>query len=103
MVNATFFTYMLRCADGSIYVGHTDDLDVRLVQHKEGIFPGYTSTRRPVELIWAESFLSRDDAFAAERRLKKWSRAKKLALASGDIETLKALARRHAPDSRSGR
>ena len=58
-----FWTYMLRCSDGSYYVGHTDDIDVRLAQHQEGVLGGYTSTRRPVELVWSDRFPDRDSAF----------------------------------------
>jgi predicted GIY-YIG superfamily endonuclease len=48
------WAYMLLCADGSFYVGCTTDLDTRLGQHQGGEQPGYTATRRPVELVWAE-------------------------------------------------
>ncbi|MCA8928325.1 MAG: GIY-YIG nuclease family protein [Alphaproteobacteria bacterium] len=80
--------YMLRCADGSYYVGCTRDgnTDHRLAQHNAGFGGAYTRQRRPVELVWAEAFASYDDAFAAERRIKRWSRAKKDALIRGDFE-----------------
>ena len=79
-----FFVYILRCSDGSLYVGHTDDLDARLHAHRSRRYDGYTAKRQPVELIYSETFVTRDDAFAAEHQLKGWSRAKKLALADGD-------------------
>jgi len=85
--------YLLRCADGSYYAGHTDNLDLRMAQHKTGALGGYTAKRRPVELVWSERFATRDEAFAAERRLKGWSRAKKEALIAGDWERLRALSR----------
>ena len=88
-----FFAYMLRCADNSYYTGHTDDLVVRVAQHGEGSLSGYTAKRRPVELVWSESFPTRDEAFAAERRIKGWSRAKKEALIAGDWERIRKLAR----------
>jgi len=47
----TFYAYMLRCSDGSYYIGHTDDLDYRLAQHQAGTLGGYTSKRRPVTLV----------------------------------------------------
>ncbi len=47
---------------------------------------GYTAGRRPVKLVWSECFPTRDEAFAAERRIKGWSRAKKEALIAGDWE-----------------
>ncbi|MDP8993510.1 MAG: TrmJ/YjtD family RNA methyltransferase [Pseudomonadota bacterium] len=82
----SFFAYMLRCADGSFYVGHTDDLEARLVFHQAGEVPGYTQRRRPVRLVWSESFATREEAIAAERQIKKWSREKKLGLIAGDWE-----------------
>jgi putative endonuclease len=91
------FAYMLRCADGSPYVGSTTGEDVapRVDQHNAGAFPGsYTWSRRPVTLIWCEHFGRITDAIAAERRIKGWSRAKKLALADGDWERVRQLAKR---------
>ena len=88
-----FYAYILRCNDGSYYVGHTDDIAVRVAQHEQGTLGGYTAKRRPVVLVWTDMFPSRDDAFAAERRLKGWSRAKKRALIAGDWELVSLLAR----------
>ena len=88
-----FHTYILRCADGSYYVGHTDDLEHRLAQHDAGALGGYTARRRPVTLLWAQSFQTRDDAFAAERQLKGWSHAKKEAMMAGDWGLVSILAR----------
>src|SRR3989304_1849481 len=97
----SFYAYMLRCR-GSYYVGHTDNLEARLMQHQQGLIPGYTHTRRPVELIWYQDFSTRDEAFAAERRIKGWSRAKKEALFRGDWDTIVALAALRAEDRRPG-
>jgi tRNA/rRNA methyltransferase len=80
----TFWAYMLRCADGSYYVGQTDALERRVGEHQSGLIPGYTATRRPVTLVWSESFSDRDQAKEAETRIKSWSRAKKEALIRGD-------------------
>lgn len=88
-----FHTYILRCNDGSFYTGHTDDLVVRMAQQKSGTLGGYTAKRLPVELVWSESFPTRDDAFAAERQIKGWSRAKKEALIAGDWQLLSELSR----------
>jgi TrmH family RNA methyltransferase len=84
----TFAAYMLRCADGSYYVGHTDDLERRIGEHVAGT-PGYTYDRRPVQLIWQETFSSREEALSAERQIKGWTRQKKEALASGDWSALR--------------
>ena len=85
---------MLRCADGSYHVGHTDDLQVRLGAHQAGSVAGYTQKRRPVTLIWSQEFAERDEAFRAERQIKGWSRAKKEALVEGDWDGLRLLARK---------
>jgi tRNA/rRNA methyltransferase len=89
-----FSTYMLRCADGSFYLGHTDDLDDRIAQHQSGTLGGITATRRPVELVWSDQFGTRDEAFDAERTIKGWSRAKKEALIRGDWAAIQRLAKR---------
>jgi len=88
------WAYMLLCADGSFYTGCTTDLDGRIGHHHAGTYAGYTSTRRPVELVWAEEFQHIDDAIAAERRVKGWSRAKKQALVAGDWATITRLGSR---------
>ncbi|MCX7285786.1 MAG: GIY-YIG nuclease family protein [Novosphingobium sp.] len=88
-----FYAYLLRCRDRSYYAGHTDDLELRLAQHQSGAFEGYTSRRRPVSLVWCETFPTRDEALAAERKIKGWSRAKKEALIAGDWERVSVLAR----------
>ena len=89
-----FFTYILRCSDSSYYIGHTDELERRLTQHETGATGGYTSTRRPVKLIWFQEFPTREEAKAAEAQIKKWSRKKKEALIEGRIEDLRAAARK---------
>ena len=88
----SFAAYLLRCADGSYYVGHTDDLPHRLGQHETGECGGYTATRRPVSLAWSQEFATREEALAAERQIKGWSRAKKEALIAGDWKRLQQLA-----------
>ena len=85
------WTYMLRCADRSYYVGCTTNIDQRLGEHQAGTFGGYTASRRPVEMVWADEFPTIDDAIAAERQLKGWSRAKKEALIRGDFGRLPGL------------
>ena len=88
-----FYAYLLRCSDGSYYAGHTEDLEYRLAQHQDGTLGGYTSKRRPVTLVWCDTFTERDQAFWAERKLKGWSRAKKEALIAGDWDLIRELAR----------
>ncbi len=90
------FCYMLKCADGSYYVGSTksDSLDKRIGEHNFGTFDGYTSTRRPVTLVWSEQFDRIDDAFFLERQIKGWSRKKKEALIRGEWDALVAVSKR---------
>lgn len=89
--------YTLRCADGAYYVGIArEDLLRRVHEHRTGAYAGYTSRRRPVELVWAAEFPRFDEAIAFERQVKGWSRAKKEALIRGDFEDLSRLARRRA-------
>ena len=90
----SFWAYILRCADGSYYTGHTDDLERRVGQHQSGAIPGYTHGRRPVELMWSQDFPSRLEALAAERQVKDWSRAKKEALFRGDWDAVSAAAKK---------
>ena len=89
----SFWVYVLRCADRRYYTGHTDNLDRRIAEHQHGGFCDFTSRRRPVELMWSESFGSRLEALEAERRIKPWSRAKKEALFVGDWAALSHFAR----------
>src|SRR5687768_10337245 len=89
----SFHVSLVRCSDGSLYVGHTDDLESRVVMHNSGEISGYTKSRRPVRLLWLADFPTRYEALTAERQLKGWSRAKKLALARNDWEAIKRLAR----------
>jgi predicted GIY-YIG superfamily endonuclease len=58
-------------------VGHTDNIEKRIAEHKSGIFSCYTSQRLPIKLMYSEIFSTRIDALAAERKLKKWTRRKK--------------------------
>jgi len=93
-----FYAYLLRCADGSYYTGHTDDLEIRLAQHQSGALGRYTAARLPVTLVWCDTFMERDQAFQVERQLKGWSRAKKEALISGDWDLIRLLARNRQTD-----
>lgn len=92
--------YILRCAGGSYYTGSTNNLDLRLAQHRAGEGSVYTRCRLPVELVSAQEFPSEHEAFLRERQVKGWSRAKKEALIRGDFEALVDLSRsRSSPHS----
>jgi putative endonuclease len=98
------YLYIVRCRDGSYYVGTTrSSLEIRIAQHNAGTFPGYTSSRRPVELIFSEWFERITDAIEAERQLKGWSRAKKEAFMRGDTVLLEQLAKRRSSRFADGR
>lgn len=88
-----FTLYVLECADGSFYIGPTDDLDTRLEQHDEGKGCVCSSTRRPLKLIHTKGFETRYLALTMERKLKSWSRAKKLAYMAGDWKAVGVLAK----------
>ncbi len=80
-----YWVYILECSDGTYYVGVTSDLDARLHQHIIGFSrKAYTYTRRPVKLVWAQSFDHPSDAIAAEKKLKRWSHGKKRGLIEGN-------------------
>lgn len=85
---------MVLCDDGSYYIGVTRDVELRIAQHNAGELTGcYTFTRRPVRLVYAADFRDVNDAIGWEKQIKKWSRAKKAALARGDFQELRRLSR----------
>ncbi|MGI8700877.1 MAG: GIY-YIG nuclease family protein [Nocardioidaceae bacterium] len=86
------WTYILRCADGSYYVGSTTNIEARLYQHQTGEGAAYTRRRRPVVLVWAGEFERISEAFGFEKRVQNWSRAKREALIEGRLLDLPALA-----------
>ncbi|MGV3650047.1 MAG: GIY-YIG nuclease family protein [Devosia sp.] len=87
--------YILRCADGSYYVGNTrKPIEQRVAEHNSGVIACYTQSRLPVELVYAEVTNVLMVAFERERQLKGWSRAKKEALIAGQLEDLPGLASR---------
>jgi len=88
----TFWAYMLHCSGGAFYVGHTDDLERRIAEHESGASPGFTRDKLPVTLVWSETFATRIDALETERRIKGWSRAKKMVLIRGDWQLVSKLA-----------
>ena len=85
------------------YAGHTDDLEKRIVEHQTGEIEGYTSTRLPVTLVFADEFPAREEALARERQIKGWSRKKKEAMMRGDWAEVSRLACIKRPSTGSGR
>ena len=99
------WTSMLRCADGTYYVGSTVDLEGRLWQHNvsDDLGAAYTRCRRPVELVWSCWYDRVDDAFAFEKQVQGWNRRKREALIRGEWEALPDLARRRGVQERLAR
>lgn len=85
--------YILRCADGSYYVGSSRHVEARVVQHGSGVGAEYTKRRRPVELVFVQPCESVVEAYGLEKKVQGWSRAKREALIRGDFEVLPSLSR----------
>jgi predicted GIY-YIG superfamily endonuclease len=91
------FTYIIRCADGTLYVGHTEDLASRERTHNEGRGAAHTARRRPVRMVYAEEHATVESAITRERQLKRWSTKKKESLIGHDRAALRSLGRRPWP------
>jgi predicted GIY-YIG superfamily endonuclease len=96
----SFWVYVLQCSDGSYYTGHTDNLQHRIGLHQSGEVPGYTHSRRPVELAFSQECATREEALSAELQIKGWSRRKKEALFRGDWDEVVRLANTKPGDER---
>jgi len=79
----TNYTYILKCADGTLYTGWTNDLEKRVAAHNAGNGAKYTKGRGPVSLIYSESFATKEEAMRREFAIKQLSREEKLRLAGG--------------------
>lgn len=85
------YVYMLRCADGTLYTGWTNHLPKRVEAHNRGKGAKYTKPRRPVTLVYYESFLTKQEAMSRECAIKRLSRKEKLRL----VENKGSVAREH--------
>ncbi len=86
--------YILRCSDGSYYTGLTkQEIEARVWEHNEGVYDGYTRKRRPVELVFTETYDRIVEAIERERQIKGWTRAKKEALIALAYERLPELSK----------
>ena len=83
------YTYIVECADGTLYCGWTNDLDRRMSEHNSGKGAKYTKSRRPVKLVYFESFDTKEEAMSREWHIKQLSREKKLAIISSQPVVLK--------------
>lgn len=74
------YTYIVRCADGTLYCGWTNHLKERVAAHNSGKGAKYTKSRRPVELVYYEEFETKEEAMRREAQIKRLERAEKLEL-----------------------
>lgn len=80
-----YYVYLLRCADGTLYTGFTNDLARRLAAHNAGKGAKYTRGRRPVELVYWESFSNKSSALRREYAIKQLPRRQKLTLIQSSV------------------
>jgi len=92
--SSRYFVYILRCADGTFYVGHTADLQARVEAHSQGRGCGYTAARLPVAVAYSEPCDSLTAAVKREAQIKRWGGRKKAALVEQNTHDLRALSRR---------
>lgn len=85
--------YILRCSDGSYYVGSSRNVEARAAQHASGAGAAYTRGRLPVELVFVQECESVAEAYGLEKKVQGWSRAKREALIRGDFALLPSLSR----------
>ena len=89
------YVYILKCSDNSYYTGVTSNLESRIFKHLTGFYPeSYTSSRRPLQLVFYCEFTDLNLAIDTEKQIKNWSRAKKEALINGDFDALVNLAKK---------
>ena len=79
-IASNWLCYLLRCADGTLYCGITNDLEKRLHAHNAGLAAKYTRSRRPVALVFHENCIDRSSALKREMEIKRLTRTQKLAL-----------------------
>jgi putative endonuclease len=87
------YMYILKCFDDTYYTGSTKNLEQRLWQHKTAQGANHTKVRLPVELIYTEYYERIYEAFAREKQIQKWSKKKKEALISNNINELISLSK----------
>ena len=94
--------YIVKCADGSYDTGLTkQNVEARIWEHNAGVYEGYTHSRRPVKLLFVETYDRISDAIARERQIKGWNRKKKQALIARNYESLPELSKNHRDNLRS--
>jgi predicted GIY-YIG superfamily endonuclease len=91
----SWFVYILRCTNGSYYVGHTSNPEARFLRHRNNEGAQYTATYPPEAILYKEQFDTEADAIRREQQLKRWTRAKKEALMAGNTKRLRSLSISH--------
>jgi putative endonuclease len=89
IVVSVWFVYILRCSNGSLYVGETNNVEQRVADHNRGRGSAHTAKHRPVEAVYVEQHSDRPASLKREQQLKRWTRVKKQALIDGDKVALK--------------
>ena len=88
----TYYVYIIKCSDDLLYTGITNNIERRFEEHENGLNKNcFTFKRRPLELIFNQVFNDVEQAIYFEKKIKKWSASKKLALADGDYNMLEIL------------
>lgn len=77
------YTYIVRCKDNSLYCGWTNNLEKRIENHNAGTGAKYTKSRRPVELVYYETFDTKEEAMSREYAIKQLTRVEKIKLIEG--------------------
>jgi tRNA/rRNA methyltransferase len=85
--------YILKCSDGSYYIGHTNNIQERITRHNAGQAAKWTASRLPARLAYRETYQTERQAVKRELQIKKWSHQKKKSLITGDLKTLKILSK----------
>jgi putative endonuclease len=80
MSELRYYVYIMASRSHTLYIGFTSDVEVRVRQHKAGTYDGFSKTYHCNRLVYLERFAYADSGIAREKQLKRWSRAKKLAL-----------------------
>ena len=84
-----YYVYIVKCSDNSYYTGITNSIERRMYEHNSGLNNvSYTFKRKPVELVWFETFLNSNEAILIEKKIKGWSRRKKEALITENWDKL---------------
>jgi len=88
----TYYIYILKCSDELLYTGVTNNISRRFDEHQNGLNKKcFTYNRRPIKLIFHQEFNDIEQAISFEKKIKRWSQQKKLALASEDYDMLQVL------------